>query len=117
MIPDDGITSDNTVVLLGTAESGTTVTLSEPTLGIIGTTTTNGDGNWVIDHSDTTLADGAYNFAATATDLAGNTGAAAGLVVEIDTVPPAAPTVTGIDQDTGSRSSDGMWAYIMWPAS
>src|SRR5205823_6335871 len=66
----DAITNDQTLVLNGTAEANSTVTLSRSGAGVIGTTTTNGSGNWSFDYTGTTLAAGAYTFTATATDVA-----------------------------------------------
>ncbi len=74
----DEITSDNTLVLGGSSEANSTLTLS---LGVgaaatvIGSTTTNGAGRWTFDFTGTTLAEATHNFSATAIDRAGNTSA------------------------------------------
>ncbi|MEI7607441.1 MAG: SBBP repeat-containing protein [Rhodospirillaceae bacterium] len=50
-----------------------------------------------------TVASGAY------TDAAGNAGGAGTTpTISIDTLPPSAPTITGISPDTGSSSTDGV---------
>src|SRR5690606_24791643 len=68
----------------------------------IGTSTADGAGIWSYDHTGTVLSAGNYAITATATDAAGNTSAAsAALNITIDTSAPAAPTVTGITDDTG----------------
>ena len=53
------------------------------------------------------LADGTYNVAAIATDLAGNAGSdATASELVVDTTPPGTPVVTGISDDTGVSQSD-----------
>ncbi len=105
----DRITNDPTLVLSGTAEANSTVTITRADLGVIGTTTANGLGNWSFDYTGTSLAEGSYTFTATATDLAGNTSASsANFNVTIDTSTPGAPVITGIVNDTGSNTSDGV---------
>ncbi len=95
--PGDGVTSDNTLVIGGTAEAGSTVTVyvdGNP----VGTTLTDGAGNWSFDYSGTPLADGTYTIGATATDAAGNTSpASGGYTVTVDTTAPTGtvnPVVT-----------------------
>jgi len=101
--PGDGITSDQTLVLFGTAEAGSTVTVTRVGSGVIGTVTADGSGDWSFDYTGTTLAEGSHDFTATATDAAGNTGAASGnLTVVVDISVPAAPAIAGITQDTGT---------------
>ena len=105
--PDDGITSDNRLVISGTAEANSTVQLYEDSLPI-GTTSANGSGNWSFDYTGTTLADGTYSLTATATDAAGNTSApSAPLTITVDTAAPAAPAITGFADDTGA-AGDGI---------
>ena len=104
----DGVTSDPTLILSGTAEAGSTVTVFKDGTSI-GTTTASGAGAWSFDYTGTTLAAGSYAFKARAADLAGNTsGDSAVFTVVVDTSAPAAPTVTAITTDTGSSSSDGV---------
>jgi hypothetical protein len=103
----DEITSDTTLVLAGTAEAGSTVTVSRTGVGSIGSATANGGGSWSLDYTGTTLSAGDHTFTATATDTAGNTSStSSGLTVTVDTTPPAAPSVTGISSDTGTSASD-----------
>ncbi|MFT3786743.1 MAG: Ig-like domain-containing protein [Tepidisphaeraceae bacterium] len=102
----DRITSDNTLILSGTAEASSTVTITRVGTGVIGTVTANASGAWSYDYTGTTLADGTYTFTATAADAAGNVSAgSANFVVVVDRT-AAAPTFTGISDDTGSSSSD-----------
>ncbi|WP_224744054.1 Ig-like domain-containing protein [Pontibacter aquaedesilientis] len=69
---DDQITSDNTIRLLGKAQAGMDVTVSEASKGILGTTKANSTGDWVYNYEGTALASGTYRFTATAKDIAGN---------------------------------------------
>ena len=105
----DGVTSDRTLVLAGTAEAGSAVLVTRVGTGVIGTTTAGGSGNWSVDYTGTTLPAGDHTFTATATDLAGNTSdASASYVVTVDITAPAAPVMTGVSDDTGASSSDGV---------
>ena len=64
-LPGDGITSDTTLILSGTAEAGATVTLfdGDTELGVV---TAAADGTWNFDTA--ILAEGAHEFTATATN-------------------------------------------------
>ncbi|MEX0283995.1 MAG: Ig-like domain-containing protein [Paracoccaceae bacterium] len=96
----DGVTSDNTLTYNGTAEANASVALfldGAP----LGTAQANGTGAWSF--AAPTLADGTYTVTAQATDLAGNTSAVStGFPVTVDTAAPAAPTITGVSQDSGT---------------
>ena len=83
----DGITSDKTLTLNGTAEADSVVTIFEGSTQL-GTATANSSGAWTF--SDIrTLADGSHLYTATATDVAGNTGAASPVFnAVVDTLPP-----------------------------
>jgi len=67
----DGITSDNTLILSGTAEGNSTVTVYRDGSSI-GATTADDSGSWIFDYTGTSLADGRYSFTAVAADAAGN---------------------------------------------
>ena len=83
----DGITNDNTLTLTGTAEANSTVKVYDGAT-LLGTATANGSGAW--SYTTAALADGAHSLTATATDAAGNTGAAStALSVTVDTTAPA----------------------------
>ena len=83
----DGITNDNTLTLTGTAEANSTVKVYDGAT-LLGTATANGSGAW--SYTTAALADGAHSLTATATDAAGNTGAASSaLSVTVDTTAPA----------------------------
>src|SRR5262249_45205606 len=62
----DGVTSDNTLVIRGAATAGNTITVKILGGATLGTTTADGAGQWSFDHTGVSLADGAYSFAASA---------------------------------------------------
>ena len=69
----DHITNDNTLTLTGTAEANSTVKVYDGAT-LLGSAVTNSSGAWT--YTTAALSDGAHNLTATATDAAGNTGAA-----------------------------------------
>lgn len=71
-VADDGITSDNTLLLKGTAEAEATVTVTRVGSGVIGTAKANATGTWEYSYENTALEDGNYSFTATAADALGN---------------------------------------------
>ena len=71
--PADFITTDRTLIFSGTAEAGSSITLSRAGVGVVGTGVTNNLGVWTVDLTATTLPYATMTFSATATDLAGNT--------------------------------------------
>jgi autotransporter passenger strand-loop-strand repeat protein len=76
--------------LSGTAEAGSTVTVSGLAAPL--TTTADGSGNWSVTLG--ALADGSFDLTATATDAAGNESQpSADYTFTIDTTPPSPPTV------------------------
>ena len=96
----DGITNDNTLTLTGTAEANSTVKLYDGAT-LLGSATANGSGAW--SYTTAALANGAHSLTATATDAAGNTGAAsAALSVTVDTAAPVAPAIASFSTDSGT---------------
>jgi hypothetical protein len=96
----DGITNDNTLTLTGTAGANSTVKLFDGATQI-GTATANGSGAWTF--TTAVLSEGGHSLTATATDAAGNNGAASSaLVVTIDTTAPVAPVITSFSDDSGT---------------
>jgi len=105
-VASGGITNDTVLVLAGTAEANSTVTLYNSSTSL-GTTSANGSGAWSF--TTATLTNGStYTFNATATDAAGNVSAAsANYTVTVDTAAPTATVaITAVVSDTGSSSSD-----------
>jgi len=93
----DGVTTDRTLTISGTAEAGSKVEVfrNGVSLGIVDADPTT--GGWSFDYTGTVLADGSYVFTATATDLAGNTSAtSSGFTAKVttDATAPGAPTLT-----------------------
>ncbi len=64
--PTGEVTSSQNLTLSGTAAPSATVTVSRSDLGVLGTATANGSGNWSYTYG-TTLAEGTYSFTATQT--------------------------------------------------
>ena len=112
----DHITNDNTLTLTGTAEANSTVKVYDGTT-LLGMRHRQRHGAW--SYTTAALANGGHSLTATATDAAGNTGAAsASLAVTIDTTAPIAPTPTAPASDKTaptprplprSRPTAGWW--------
>ncbi|NJL22549.1 MAG: hemagglutinin, partial [Leptolyngbyaceae cyanobacterium SM1_3_5] len=103
----DGITSDRTLTINGTAEANSTVEIFQGVTKI-GTVTTNASGVWSYDYTGTTLADGTYSFTASAIDQAANTSApSAPFTVVIDNAAPSKPVIASITNDTATPA-DGI---------
>ena len=84
----DGVTSDTTPALSGTAEAGSTVEVFDGETAL-GTTTADTNGDWTF--TTDPLTAGAHSFTATATDAAGNAGAAS---EALDLTIGETPTIT-----------------------
>ena len=56
----DRITNDNTLILSGTAEANSLVTLTRIGMGAIGTATADATGIWSFDYTGTMLANGSH---------------------------------------------------------
>ncbi len=68
---------------------------------LLGTATANGSGAW--SYTTSALANGTHSLTATATDAAGNTGAAStAMSVTVDTAAPVAPTIASFSNDSGT---------------
>lgn len=95
--PVDGSFTDRSEVLIsGTAEPNTGVTVLEASTPL-GSATADGDGAW---STRITFANGTHTIVANATDLAGNVSVDSAAVTfdvilpPVDTTPPGAPTIT-----------------------
>jgi Ca2+-binding RTX toxin-like protein len=104
-VASGGTTNDTDLVLAGTAEANSSVTVRNGGTSL-GTVTADGSGAWTF--TTATLADGSYTFNATASDAAGNVSAAsADYAVTVDTAAPTATVaITAVVSDTGISSSD-----------
>jgi hypothetical protein len=101
----DGITADTTPTVSGITEAGATVVLYDGTTAI-GSAVADANGAWSI--NALARANGAHSLSYTATDAAGNVGASAALVVNVDLAAPAAPTVLDLAtaDDSGVSTTD-----------
>ena len=70
----DFVTNDPTLVLHGTSVPNTVVTVTRFGVGVIGSTSADGSGNWAFDYTGTALPNGDTLFTATATDAGNQTG-------------------------------------------
>ncbi len=105
----DGITIDNTPTFSGTAEANSTVSLYNGST-LVATTYANGSGEWNYTLT-TALAEGTYNFTATATDIADNVSPPSAIkAITIDKTAPSQPATPILDvaSDTGVSISDGI---------
>lgn len=95
-------TNDNTPTLTGVTEADSIVTIRDGNT-VIGTTTSDASGNWSFTPAPA-LSEGSHSLTATVTDGAGNISPAAPpFVVVVDTLAPAAPSITSvIDDQPGS---------------
>lgn len=96
----DFVTSDTTLVISGSAQPNTTVTLTRFGVGAIGQTPADGSGFWSLDYTATALPEGTATFSATATDSQGHTGApSTPFSVTVDTTAPGPPAVNTVAQE------------------
>ena len=103
----DGITSNTDLILNGTAEAGSVVTLSRDGTQIA-TITTDPNGTWSTPVA--TLATGSFVFTATATDAAGNVStASAATTIQVDTN-TVDPTLTLVQPAVFSTITMGLIA-------
>jgi large repetitive protein len=104
----DNVTNNTAPTFSGTAESGSTVKLYDTDgTTVLGTATATG-GNWSITSS--TLASGSHDITAKATDAAGNTSAASGVLQAI--IDTTAPTGTALSTTTVVSSTASSNATI-----
>src|SRR5205807_801756 len=98
-------TNDTTLTVSGTAEAGSTVTIYDTDgTTVLGTGVATG-GNYTITTS--ALADGSHTLTATATDAAGNEGAAStGFTVIEDTLALHAPPPSSVNDNVSPVTGD-----------
>jgi hypothetical protein len=93
-VPGDGVTSDTTLVVLGSSDPGVTVQVYRGGTTLMGAASANGTGAWSCDSTGTPLAAGGYSLTARATDAAGNVSSASSPFLLV--VDPVAPAVSSI---------------------
>jgi|GEM_PF-2879011 len=98
--PTDGITSDASIILIGTAETNSTVSIFIN--GVLdGTTIADNLGDFNYDLTASPFLDGIYDLTATATDIAGNVGPLSNVYkLTVNTNIPVKPNIIGISEDT-----------------
>src|SRR4030095_5212339 len=101
----DGITSDKTLLISGAATAGHTVTVKILGGATLGTTTADGAGQWSFDHTATSLADGAYVFAASASNGGAASPSSPGFRVRVDTLAPSVVSVNRQNPTAASSSA------------
>ncbi|MDO6789260.1 Ig-like domain-containing protein, partial [Cobetia marina] len=103
-LADGDSTNDATPTLTGSAEAGSTVTLTHNGEEI-GTVIADSNGTWSFT-PETDFADGEHVFSVTATDAAGNESApSADFTLTVDTVAPDAPVLAETDGETANGST------------
>jgi hypothetical protein len=105
----DNITRDNTPQVAGSAENGTTVEIIEGAT-VHGAVTTDAG---VYGLTLPALSDGVHPLQARAIDVAGNVGAASGILnITVDTLAPPTPGLADLlaSSDTGISNTDGITA-------
>ena len=103
-VPNDAITSDTSLLIIGTAEANKSIELFSSGISI-GTTISDALGNWTFDYTHMVLADGVYSMTAIASDQYDNQSLPSAIFeITIDTQAPTAesfitddlsPIVTG----------------------
>ncbi|AOM01484.1 hypothetical protein BFX80_09485 [Cobetia marina] len=97
-------TNDATPTLTGSAEIGSTITVTHNG-EVIGTSTADSNGTWSFTPG-TEFADGEHVFSVTATDEAGNVSAPSGeFTLTVDTTAPDAPILSETDGETANGST------------
>ncbi|MFM2153539.1 MAG: hypothetical protein RL199_1974, partial [Pseudomonadota bacterium] len=105
-VPGDALTKATSLTFSGTAEAGATVVLFDGALPM-STTTADAEGAWHLEVPG--LSGGSHAFTATATDAAGNAGAASSpLTVVVDAVAPAPPVVASLTREGGASVADAV---------
>ncbi|MCP4383274.1 MAG: hypothetical protein GY798_17960, partial [Hyphomicrobiales bacterium] len=101
----DGVTSDQTLSLSGTAEAGSTVEVFDGGVSL-GTVVANASGAWSF--LTTVLSEGAHSFTTRATDVAGNKKSSSSFAAIVDTTAPGAPSTPDLAtaSDTGTSDTD-----------
>ncbi|HEU4388285.1 MAG TPA: Ig-like domain-containing protein, partial [Blastocatellia bacterium] len=100
----DGVTSDDTLVISGTATAGNTITVKRSGT-VIGTTVTDGTGHWSFDNTGSPLANGTHAFSASASNGGPTSASSPAFLVKVDTVAPAVVSVTRQNPTAASSSS------------
>jgi RHS repeat-associated protein len=114
---DDFITNDQTLTLSGTGPASATITLYRAGIsGAIGTTTSDGSGDWTFDYTGTSLAEGKHAFTATASRSGLTSQASKPYLVTVDlTAPTVTVTVATQTYDTTPEVRITAWDLVGLP--
>src|SRR5262245_4140931 len=97
----DAITSDDRLMLSGTARAGKIVTVTRMGTGQVGTATSDAAGRWSLDLSATPLPQGLHVFTARPADASGGAGVPTpAFLVTVDRTAPASPAITSVTLDS-----------------
>jgi autotransporter-associated beta strand protein len=97
----DAITSDDRLMLSGTARAGKIVTVTRIGAGQVGTATSDAAGRWSLDLSSTPLPQGLHVFTARTVDASGRAGVPTpAFLVTVDRTAPALPVITSVTLDS-----------------
>ncbi|WP_259755145.1 Ig-like domain-containing protein [Pseudomonas sp. GCEP-101] len=100
-IPRDGYTNDTTPEVHGKAKAGSLVEVYDNTNTLVGSTTADTSGNWVLDAS--TLAEGPHTLTVRAQDPAGNwSDKVSPYNLNVDVTAPVKPTIDYADDTVGT---------------
>ncbi|MBE2213425.1 MAG: autotransporter-associated beta strand repeat-containing protein [Opitutaceae bacterium] len=113
----DGVTSDTTLVLQGTADAGATVQLAILGVGPIGSTTADAGGAWSFDYTGTVLDDGERAFVATATASGGSSPSSPAFVVAVDTLAPAIVSINRLNPSAATTSAASLTFRVSFSES
>src|SRR5262249_31497606 len=102
----DGITSDNTLLIRGTATAGHTITAKTVGGAPPGPPPADGAGQWSFDNTSSALADGSYVFAASASNGGGASTSSPSFTVRVDTLAPAVASVNRQNPTAATSSAD-----------
>jgi autotransporter-associated beta strand protein len=114
---NDGITSDNTLQLSGTATAGNTINVKLLGGAVLGGTVADGSGNWSFDHTGTMLADGDYVFSTAASNGTGTSASSPPFPVKVDTATPAVVSVNRQNPTAATSSSDSITFRVTFSES
>ena len=103
----DNVTNVTTLTFTGTGDANVTVTLTSSFDGVVGSTTSDGAGDWTVIVS--TLTPGSHTMTASASDALGNTSAASpGLNIEIDITAPVLASFARQNPTTQITNADSL---------
>lgn len=107
-VAGDFITADTRLVFSGSGEINTEISVFIDG-NLAGVVNANEQNAWTFDYTNTEFANGSYILTTRATDAAGNVSPmSAPVVVVVDNIPPLAPVVSSITDDSGVSSTDGI---------